>query len=123
MRKEKKLLTLDYLLTTIEARSTDFNVLVDSFQAGKLDALYTELRDYAVQELLMLPIRRMMKGLPLTDDAETANGVVGTIAQMLADMSGKQTAEVHTDMMEAVHRFPADDIRQASTLKMANRLN
>jgi len=120
---KEKHLTLDHLLVTMEAHSTNFPMLVDRFRAGTLESLYIELRDYAVEELLMLPLRRMMKDLPLVDDADTANGAVLSIAKMLSDMSGKQMFEVHADMMEAVHLFPTDDIQQAYACQANNRLN
>jgi hypothetical protein len=121
--QQESLLTLDDLIVQLEARVNDFSSLTTHFQAGTLDALYDNMKRQAVTDLLLIPARRLAQDLTVTDDVDTVQVAVEKIASLLSALVDKTPTEVQQDIMACVHKFPFDDVRQATYLKQHNKLN
>lgn len=119
----QSLLTLDDLVTHLETRVGDFSAVTGHFQAGTLDKYYDDLKSQAVTDLLLIPARRLAQDLTVTDDADTVQNAVEKIASLLSTLVDKTPSEVQQDIMTCVHKFPFDDVRQATYLKQHNKLN
>jgi hypothetical protein len=97
-------------------------VVYDHYKAGTIDSLYKSIVENTVIEMMLMPLRRHERGLPLLDDPESISKDVNTIANIIGTVCSKSTTAVEIDLMAAVHDFPADDVRQASVLRKNNLL-
>lgn len=116
------LLSMEDLIADVTKQVTDVDLLYGHYQAGTIDTLYKSIIEKTVNEMMMMPLRRYEQGLPLLDDPESISNDVLKIADIIASVCNKTTTTVELDLMEAVHHFPADDMRQSSALRMNNRL-
>jgi hypothetical protein len=123
LMQDQSLLTLDDLVTYLETQVGDFSVVTGHFTAGTLDRFYDDLKQQAVTDLLLIPARRLAKDLTVTDDVDTVQHAVEAIASLLSTLVDKTQGEVQQDIMACVHKFPFDDVRQATYLKQNNKLN
>jgi hypothetical protein len=123
LMQDQSLLTLDDLVTHLETQVGDFSVVTGHFTAGTLERFYDDLKQQAVTDLLLIPARRLAKDLTVTDDVDTVQHAVEAIASLLSTLVDKTQGEVQQDIMACVHKFPFDDVRQATYLKQHNKLN
>jgi hypothetical protein len=121
--QDQSLLTLDDLVTQLEVQVSNFTTVTDHYTAGTLDKYYDDLKQQAVTDLLLIPARRLAKDLTVTDDVDTVQVAVERIASLLSTLVDKTQGEVQHDIMACVHKFPFDDVRQATYLKQNNKLN
>ncbi len=116
-------LALSDLIDEIKQQTTDHDTLMTHFRAGTMTTYYEQLIKRAVEELMMIPARRVLKDLPMVDDADEAQSAIAEIAMALATLVDKSPDDVHTDLMARVQKFPFQDVQQSTALRKVNRLN
>lgn len=115
--------SIEELMQHVQSQTSDFQRLCDLFKAGTLDQTYDKLKRDTVEQLMLVPMNRLLKGLPLVEDPEVVRTCVEEIAELLAALVDKTTTDVHREMMEVINQFPADDVRQSTVLRQTNMLN
>lgn len=123
MEQSQPLLTVAELISHTEQLTKDIDVVYDHYKNGTLDKFYTDMLDQTVETLMLMPMRRQLKNLPMVDEPESISIAVAEIAEMIAVMCGKPSTQVQQDLMTVVHKFPADDVRQSTYLRQNNLLN
>lgn len=114
---------MEDLINYVEQQTRNVDVIYDHYKAGTIEDLYKRIIKDTVVEMMLLPLRRHERDLPLLDNPESISNDVVVIAGIIGATCGKPIKTVELDLMTAVNDFPADDIRQSSFLRKANRLN
>lgn len=114
---------LDDLVGQIKQHVTDHDVLLSHFLAGTTTNYYEQLLKQAVEELMMIPARRVLEDLPVMEDADEAHAAIAEIAKTLSSLVDKTPEEVHQEMVARVQKFPFQDVQQSTALRKVNRLN
>lgn len=121
--EQSRLLTIDQLVEYIDKYTSDVDTIYKHYHTGTIDVLYTTALNDIVTALMLIPINRIKESLAPTEENEDVAAAVEKITHLLATMCGKSTTEVQRDVLKAIHKFPASDVREATFLRLGNRLN
>lgn len=114
---------LEQVIDLINQELVDANSFIKHQQAGTLDSYYDDMINRIAGNMVLLPLQREFNNLdPLTNPHEVIN-MFKHAADIISTVFGKTPTMVHSDMIDAVENFPADDYRHAIYLRQTNALN
>jgi DNA-binding CsgD family transcriptional regulator len=121
--EQRSLLTMDELLEYVNNFTSDVDAIYQHYHSGTIDELYHTTVETVVDALMMIPINRLAHELEPTEENAIVSSTMEKIAGLIATMCSKSEHTVRTDILQATEKFPASDVREATILRHANRLN
>lgn len=122
MNKEP-ILTMEELISVFEQQAIDVDLLYSHLKEGTIEILYKNMIEQAVTNIMLLPLYRHERDLPQIEDLDEVSDDIMKIAEIIAFVCDKTPKMVEQDMMEVVHQFPSEDLKQANFLRRQNLLN
>lgn len=100
-----------------------YELIIQHLRSGTIDQYYDDVLDKILLRITQYPRERYVEGLDVQIDSEDMENSFIIIVESLMSAFNKQKQQVMNDVIEAMDKFPADDVRMALLLKSERRLH
>jgi hypothetical protein len=123
MQEAKPFLTVQELIDHVDTVLLSYQSVLQHARAGTIDTLYHSTIKCVVDEMMMMPSRRVDLKMEVVEEQQKVTEGMATITNILAAMCDRTLTEVTEDVAKVIGEFPQQDVITATQLRRTNMLN
>lgn len=113
---------VDEVIRKVQRQTLDMETLTLHEMCGTTEKYYEQLLTEIVTDMTILPLTRGFAGLDPLDDGKQIEGAFVKMVGMVATLFGMPQKKVEDDLVDVMHNYPVEDVKNAEVLRRDNRL-
>src|SRR5882672_10883926 len=122
-RVGESIVELDQVVEKVNKTLLDVKAFATRKQDGTLDQYYQEIITSIAFDMIVMPVQRELNEMEPLDDMSEILSTLARVANAVSMVFNKPISQVQTYLIKTTEQFPSADLRAATKLRHANRLN